>query len=131
MPTGPRGGVLRQLRRARLLQDSPSDRRLLEDFISRHDEAAFEALLRRHGPMGWEAAVAKERRSEASYPSSPGPLGWKTRLPGAGGMPAPPDRSNRTRYQFRFTRTSPVVARSPDRATAPTAGLPSTERRPA
>jgi RNA polymerase sigma-70 factor (ECF subfamily) len=29
------------------------DARLLESFISRKDEAAFEALLRRHGPMVW------------------------------------------------------------------------------
>jgi RNA polymerase sigma factor (sigma-70 family) len=46
-------GVLRHLRRAALLSvgDGPSDAQLLESFLARRDEAAFEALLRRHGPM--------------------------------------------------------------------------------
>jgi RNA polymerase sigma factor (sigma-70 family) len=46
-------GVMRQLRRAALLSSGGdiSDADLLEAFISRRDEAAFEALLRRHGPM--------------------------------------------------------------------------------
>jgi RNA polymerase sigma factor (sigma-70 family) len=45
--------VLRQLRRAALLSagDGPPDAQLLESFLARRDEAAFEALLRRHGPM--------------------------------------------------------------------------------
>ena len=45
--------VLRHLRRAALLSagDGPSDAQLLESFLARRDEAAFEALLRRHGPM--------------------------------------------------------------------------------
>jgi RNA polymerase sigma factor (sigma-70 family) len=45
--------VLRHLRRAALLPraDGPPDADLLESFLSRRDEAAFEALLRRHGPM--------------------------------------------------------------------------------
>jgi RNA polymerase sigma factor (sigma-70 family) len=45
--------VLRHLRRAALLDrgDGPSDCRLLDAFLTRRDEAAFEALLRRHGPM--------------------------------------------------------------------------------
>jgi RNA polymerase sigma factor (sigma-70 family) len=45
--------VLRHLRRAALLSagEGPSDAQLLESFLSRRDEAAFEALLRRHGPM--------------------------------------------------------------------------------
>src|SRR5690242_11854342 len=45
--------VLRQLRRVALLNggDAPSDSRLLEAFLTGRDEAAFEALLRRHGPM--------------------------------------------------------------------------------
>jgi RNA polymerase sigma factor (sigma-70 family) len=45
--------VLRHLRRAALLSagEAPSDAQLLEAFLSRRDEAAFEALLRRHGPM--------------------------------------------------------------------------------
>jgi RNA polymerase sigma factor (sigma-70 family) len=46
-------GVLRHLRRAALLSvgDGPSDSRLLESFLARRDEEAFEALLQRHGPM--------------------------------------------------------------------------------
>lgn len=45
--------VIRHLRRAALLHkgDGPSDGQLLESFVVRHDETAFEALLRRHGPM--------------------------------------------------------------------------------
>jgi RNA polymerase sigma factor (sigma-70 family) len=45
--------VLRHLRRAALLTagDALTDAQLLEAFLTRHEEAAFEALLRRHGPM--------------------------------------------------------------------------------
>jgi RNA polymerase sigma factor (sigma-70 family) len=45
--------VLRHLRRAALLDrgGAPSDAQLLESFLNHRDEAAFEALLRRHGPM--------------------------------------------------------------------------------
>jgi RNA polymerase sigma factor (sigma-70 family) len=45
--------VLRHLRRAALLSggEGPSDAQLLEAFLARRDGAAFEALLRRHGPM--------------------------------------------------------------------------------
>jgi RNA polymerase sigma factor (sigma-70 family) len=45
--------VLRHLRRAALINcgDGPSDASLLESFLACRDEAAFEALLRRHGPM--------------------------------------------------------------------------------
>jgi|SRR5579884_1384317 len=45
--------ILRQLRRAALLSagDGPSDVQLLESFLIQRDEAAFEALVRRHGPM--------------------------------------------------------------------------------
>src|SRR5579884_2771929 len=45
--------ILRQLRRAALLSagDGPSDVQLLEAFLSHQDEVAFEALVRRHGPM--------------------------------------------------------------------------------
>jgi RNA polymerase sigma factor (sigma-70 family) len=45
--------VLRHLRRAAVLsvEEGPSDAQLLEAFLLRRDEVAFEALLRRHGPM--------------------------------------------------------------------------------
>jgi RNA polymerase sigma factor (sigma-70 family) len=53
MTTGPFSGVLRHLRGAALLQgdDGMTDGQLLECFLSRRDESAFEAILRRHGPM--------------------------------------------------------------------------------
>jgi RNA polymerase sigma factor (sigma-70 family) len=45
--------VIRQLRRAVLRQDGAgrTDGQLLASFIDQKDEAAFEALVRRHGPM--------------------------------------------------------------------------------
>jgi RNA polymerase sigma factor (sigma-70 family) len=45
--------VIRHLRRAALLQagESLTDGQLLEAFVGQREEAAFEALLRRHGPM--------------------------------------------------------------------------------
>jgi RNA polymerase sigma-70 factor (ECF subfamily) len=45
--------VVRDLRRVALLRagKTPADGDLLEAFLARHEEAAFEALLRRHGPM--------------------------------------------------------------------------------
>src|SRR5260370_40210634 len=46
-------GVLRHLRRAALPQTAASltDGQLLDRFRATREEAAFEALLRRHGPM--------------------------------------------------------------------------------
>src|SRR5437870_3754499 len=45
--------VIRHLRRAVLRQDAAgrTDGQLLASFIDQKDEAAFEALVRRHGPM--------------------------------------------------------------------------------
>jgi RNA polymerase sigma factor (sigma-70 family) len=53
MPAGQLQGVIHHLRRATLLRDGAGlgDAELLELFVSRRDEAAFEALVRRHGPM--------------------------------------------------------------------------------
>jgi RNA polymerase sigma factor (sigma-70 family) len=48
-------GVIRHLRRAALLQDGAglTDGELLDQYLRRRDEDAFEALVRRHGPMVW------------------------------------------------------------------------------
>ncbi len=45
--------VIRHLRRAALLQEGsgPTDEHLLGLFLAHRDEAAFEVLMRRHGPM--------------------------------------------------------------------------------
>jgi RNA polymerase sigma factor (sigma-70 family) len=53
MVTGRLRGVIRTLRKVSLSANSPplTDGELLQLFISRRDESAFEALLRRHGPM--------------------------------------------------------------------------------
>src|SRR5438034_4893845 len=53
MPTDQPSGVLQQLRRAALLRDGGgmTEGQLLECFVTRRDEAAFEALVRLHGPM--------------------------------------------------------------------------------
>ena len=46
-------GLVRHVRRLALLRsgDGPTDRELLQSFLTRRDETAFEALLRRHGPL--------------------------------------------------------------------------------
>ena len=53
MATGQDNSLLRHLRRAALLHDSGdlTDGQLLERFLAAREEAAFEVLLRRHGPM--------------------------------------------------------------------------------
>jgi RNA polymerase sigma factor (sigma-70 family) len=53
MDTNPLQGIVRQLRHlAGAPEAGPSeDRRLLEQFLSRHDESAFALLVRRHGPL--------------------------------------------------------------------------------
>lgn len=45
--------IIQRLRRAALAQYGPglTDGQILESFVAEHDEAAFDALLRRHGPM--------------------------------------------------------------------------------
>src|SRR5438034_1544547 len=47
--------IIQQLRRTVLLRDGAglTDGELLECFISRREEAAVAALVRRHGPMVW------------------------------------------------------------------------------
>jgi RNA polymerase sigma-70 factor (ECF subfamily) len=53
MATGRENGVICYLRRAALLQSAGdmTDGQLLERFLSAREEAAFEILVRRHGPM--------------------------------------------------------------------------------
>jgi RNA polymerase sigma-70 factor (ECF subfamily) len=53
MAKGQPNGVLPHLRRVELLRDGAGlpDGELLECYLASRDEAAFEALLRRHGPM--------------------------------------------------------------------------------
>src|SRR5437868_14027545 len=53
MPAGQLDGVIRRLRKAALRGHGAEldDAQLLERFIARRDEAAFEVLVRRHGPM--------------------------------------------------------------------------------
>jgi RNA polymerase sigma factor (sigma-70 family) len=48
-------GFMQRLRRAALRGEGtePSDVELLGEFVSGRDQAAFEALVRRHGPMVW------------------------------------------------------------------------------
>lgn len=55
MATGRMNQVMKYLRRAALLHDGAglSDGQLLGCFVERRDEAAFAALVRRHGPMVW------------------------------------------------------------------------------
>src|SRR5690242_10167022 len=40
-----------------------TDTQLLEQFVQLHDEAAFEALLGRHGPLVWRVCCRLLRRS--------------------------------------------------------------------
>src|SRR5437867_2870244 len=53
MAQGPLANVLRHIRSLAMTREAADteDARLLERFITVRDEAAFEALLRRHGPM--------------------------------------------------------------------------------
>ncbi len=55
MAIGQLNGVIQHLCRAKLLRDGAglTDGQLLEDYLSRRDEAALAALVQRHGPMVW------------------------------------------------------------------------------
>src|SRR2546421_9556621 len=55
MARSPMSEVIQRLRRTVLLRDGAglTDGQLLEDYLSRRDEAALAALVRRHGPMVW------------------------------------------------------------------------------
>jgi hypothetical protein len=53
LATAQKNRIIHQLRRIVLRQDGAgwTDGQLLESFIDQKDEADFEALVRRHGPM--------------------------------------------------------------------------------
>ncbi len=52
MPAGAMGRAIRRARETLLAGDGgPSDEQLLERFLSQRDGAAFEAIVRRHGPL--------------------------------------------------------------------------------
>jgi RNA polymerase sigma factor (sigma-70 family) len=55
MATSQISQAINHIRRTLLLRDGAgmTDGQLLEDYISRHEEAALAALVRRHGPMVW------------------------------------------------------------------------------
>src|SRR5208283_4736540 len=55
MATSPMSEVIHHLRRAVLLRDGAglTDGQLLECFLSRGEDAALAALVRRHGPLVW------------------------------------------------------------------------------
>src|SRR5438128_12515815 len=53
MPTSQMNKVIEHLRRMVPDETAPSDRELLECFITRRDEASFAILVRRHGAMVW------------------------------------------------------------------------------
>src|SRR5207253_1559370 len=65
MATRPMSQVIQHLRRAVLLRDGAglTDGQLLEDYISRGNQAALAALVRRHGPLVWSVC----RRVLGSY----------------------------------------------------------------
>jgi hypothetical protein len=76
--------VLRHIRR--LAGAGPAgaapDRELLEQFAARRDEAAFDAILERHGPPS--CATWKERRATRSRGGSDGRCGpWDAGWSGA------------------------------------------------
>src|SRR5260370_39202143 len=53
MATSPMSKVIRHLRRAMLLRDGAgmTDEQLVTGFVAQRDDATFEAIVRRHGPM--------------------------------------------------------------------------------
>ena len=63
MATTALGTVLHNLRRSLLCQEEAAltDGELLERFVTRRDEAAFEMLVRRHGPMVFGKALRSSK----------------------------------------------------------------------
>ncbi len=71
MSQGQRSTLLAYLRRlVGAVATDGSDAELLERFAAQHDEAAFEALLRRHGPLVWNVCrrvLAEEHAAEDAF----------------------------------------------------------------
>src|ERR1700730_5355107 len=114
MSVVPPSRIIRHLRAAALRQagGGPDDAHLLERFLGERDEAAFEALVRRHGPMvfgvcrrllgrrhdaedafqapflvlAWQGATVREHSAVGSWLFA---VAYRTAAPraGAGGAP--------------------------------------------
>jgi RNA polymerase sigma factor (sigma-70 family) len=71
MSQGQRSTLLAYLRRlAGVAATDSSDAELLERFVCQRDETAFEALLRRHGPLVWSVCcrvLAEEHAAEDAF----------------------------------------------------------------
>src|SRR5437773_441732 len=105
MATGQLSGVIQHLRRAMLLRDGArmTDGQLLEDYISRRDQAALAALVQRHGPMVWGRVppyppqLPRRRRRFSSQLPRPRPQGGvdflkEGRIRGQREFPVKPDK---------------------------------------
>ena len=69
MVHSPFGSVMRRRRRlvGPAASGGPGDGQLLERFAAHRDEAAFEALLGRHGPVAGRTVAARERTSRLRW----------------------------------------------------------------
>src|SRR5437588_11915897 len=79
--------VLQHLRRSMLRQNGsrPSDGELLDRYVARRDEVAFEALVRRHGTMVLGVCRRSLRKeAEAGVQFKPRSLVWWRKPPAAG-----------------------------------------------
>src|SRR5262245_18867053 len=75
MATGELSGVIQVLRRATLLRDGAglTDGQLLGDYLSRRDQAALAALVRRHEPMVWgvcRSVLRNYHDAEDAFPAT-------------------------------------------------------------
>ena len=66
MADTPLAPVVRHIHKLAGLPEAPdaSDALLLEQFASRRDEAAFAALMRRHGPLVWRVCRRLLRQTQ-------------------------------------------------------------------
>src|SRR5262249_52673149 len=75
MATATLGGFLRRLKQAMAAESLTllSDGELVERFLATHDEAAFQAILRRHGPMVFRVCrrvLPQEQDAEDAFQAS-------------------------------------------------------------